>query len=79
MRMFEILDQLNQIDAETGSAHIGVCNTLLSVNKKGNHGEITIGVPGEVAQDIALGNSNRRVILLIIDKDAYDKIDTQKA
>jgi hypothetical protein len=74
MRMFEILDQLNLIDTETGSANVGICNQVVEVKKNGNNGTITIGVPGEIAQELALGSSNKRVILLIVDMDAYNKI-----
>lgn len=75
MRMFEILDQLNQIDAETGSTNVGICNQVVEVKKYTSHGTVTIGVPPEVAQELALGSSNKRVILCIVDMDAYNKID----
>lgn len=73
--MFEILDQLNLIDTETGSANIGICNQVVEVKKNGNNGTVTIGVPGHIAQELALGLSNKRVILCIVDMDAYNKID----
>lgn len=74
MRFFEKLDKLNQQDADKGTATVGICNEVVAVNKNGHNGTVTIGVPGEVAQELALGQSNKRVILLIIDKTEFDKL-----
>lgn len=74
MRFFEKLDKLNQMDAENSTANVGICNELVGVNMNGHNGTVTIGVPGGVAQDLALQQSNKRVVLLIIDKDEYDKL-----
>lgn len=76
-RLFQVLDELNQIDEQSGSALCGVCSEVVSVNKNGHNGTITIGVPGEIAQEIALGKSNKRLILCIVDGDAYDKIKSE--
>lgn len=72
--MFEILDQLNLIDEKTGSVNVGICNEVVAVNKNGHNGTVTIGVPGEIAQELALGMTNKRVILVIVDMDAYNQI-----
>ncbi|MFA6087428.1 hypothetical protein [Mucilaginibacter sp.] len=74
MRFFEKLDKLNQHDTEHGTAQIGICNQVVAVNKNGSNGTVTIGVPGEVAQELALQQNNKRVILLIIDKTEFDKL-----
>lgn len=76
MRMLEILDKMNQMDAENGTANIGVCNEVVSVNKRGDNGTVTIGVPGNIAQELALNQTNKRVILLIVDMDVYKTFET---
>ncbi len=76
-RLFQVLDELNQLDEQTGSAFCGVCNEVVAVNKNGHNGTVTIGVPGEIAQVLALGQGDKRVMLVIVDGPAYDKIKNE--
>lgn len=76
-RLFQVLDELNQLDEQTGSAFCGVCNEVVSVNKNGHNGTVTIGVPGEVAQALVLGQGDKRLMLCIVDGAAYDKINNE--
>ncbi|MDR3551268.1 MAG: hypothetical protein P4L31_07685 [Candidatus Babeliales bacterium] len=78
MRLFEALDKLNKLDEENGTANVGICNELVSVNKSGHNGTVTIGVPGEVAQQLALNQGNKRAILLIVDMDKYNEITNKQ-
>lgn len=74
MRLFEILDKLNQNDADNGTANVGICNEVVSVDKKGHNGYVKIGIPGNVAQEIVLDPDKKALMLLIIDLAEYDKL-----
>ena len=75
MRLFEILDKLNVQDAENGTSHVGICPDVISVDKKGNNGEVKIGIPGNVAQELVLNDMKGKcLMLLIIDLDEYNKL-----
>jgi len=76
-RMFQILDELNLLDEQGGSENVGVYNQVVSVNQYTNHGHVTIGVSPQTAQELALNTKNKRAILIIVDMDAYNKIDTE--
>ncbi len=78
MRFFEALEHLNKLDEENGTAYVGICNQVVEVKKNSHNGTVTMGVPGEVAQDLALNQGNRRAILLIIDKDKFDEFHTKQ-
>ena len=73
--MFQKFDEMNKLDIENGSKFIQVCppQNVISVDKKGNHGEIKIGVPPEVPVDILAGK-DLRIVLLIVDGKKYDSI-----
>lgn len=77
MRVFEILDKMNISDTEKATATLGVCKEVISVNRKGHNGEITIGVPGVVIDDVVIHNKDVRFILLIVDGKEYDKIKNE--
>jgi len=75
MRLFEILDKLNQADAEDGNSRVDVCNEVISIDKNGVNGYVKIGIPGNIAQDLIINDmKDKSIILLIIDLDEYNKI-----
>lgn len=78
MRLFEILDKLNQLDADNGTANVGICNEVVSVDKKGNNGYVKIGVPGNVAQELVLDSGKKALMLLIVDRAEFEKIKQGK-
>lgn len=68
MRFFEKLDEDN------GSQNVGVYHEVVSLNAYKTHGHVTIGVSKDTAQELALNVNNKCAILLIIDKDEFDKL-----
>ncbi len=74
-RLFQKLDDLNVLDTETGSAYVQVCggSNVISVDKKGNHGEIKIGVSPNIPIEVMQGK-DLRFLLLIIDGERFDKL-----
>ena len=76
MRLFEILDEMNVADGENKTSHVGVCSDVVSVNKNGHNGTVTMGVPGDVAQQLVLGDK-LKPILLIVNLDEYEKVKNQ--
>ena len=78
MRLFEILDKLNQADSENGTSHLGVCNQVVSVDKNGDNGSVKIGIPGNTAQEIILNGDEKAILLLIIDRAEYEKIKAKQ-
>lgn len=73
--MFQKLDALNKLDIEFGSKYLQVCggSNVISCDKKGNHGEVKIGIPAEVPIQVLQGK-DIRFVLLIVDGERYDKI-----
>lgn len=74
MRLFEILDKLNQMDEQNGTSLCGICNEVIAVNKNGNNGTVTIGVPGNVAQELVLDGKGKALMLVIVDLEEYNKL-----
>lgn len=75
MKHFEILNKLNELDTKNGTAFVGICPDVISVDKKGNNGEVKIGIPGNVAQELVLSNiEGKSLQLLIIDIKEYNSI-----
>lgn len=75
MKHFEILNKLNQLDTENGTSFVGICHDVIAVDKKGHNGEVKIGIPGHVAQELVLSNmKNKSLQLLIIDIAEYEAI-----
>lgn len=75
MRLFEILDKLNVMDAENGTANVGVLPDVIAVNMYTNHGDIKFGLPVDVAQKLTLKTDRYRPILIVINMDEYNKIN----
>lgn len=73
--LFEKLDQLNKLDIEFGSKYVQVTGpqNIISVDKKGNHGEVKIGVSADIPMDIFKGK-DLRLMLIIVDGERYDNI-----
>ena len=73
--MFQKIDELNKLDAEFGSHYVQVCgqSNVISVDKKGNHGEVKFGVPANIPVEILQGK-DLRFMLLIIDGERFDKM-----
>lgn len=72
-RLFQILDEMNVKDTEKGTALVGVNNAFVGAQKAKGGGHVTMGVPESVIMDL-LFNKNKIPILLIIDKEEYDRI-----
>lgn len=72
-RMFQILDEMNVADGDNGTAHLGVCNQVVSVEKTKGGCLVAMGAPEDVLYKVAIDNKSI-AILLIIDKAEYDKI-----
>lgn len=73
--MFQKFDDLNKLDIEFGSKYLQVCGggNVISCDKKGNHGEVKVGVPAEIPIEMLQGK-DLRFILLIVDGEQYDNI-----
>jgi len=80
MRLFEILDKLNVLDTESEKTdnrtqYISVCPDVISVDKKGNNGEVKVGIPGNLAQELVLNDMKGKcILLLVIDLEKYEEI-----
>lgn len=77
MRLFETLDILNQNDDKNKTSTARCCFEMVSCDVKGHNGYVKIGVPSEVAMDIINDNKRYRPMLVVIDMEAYNKIDTK--
>lgn len=73
--LFQKLDELNKLDSEVGSKYVQVCgqSNVISVDKKGDHGEVKIGVPANIPVEIFQGK-DLRMLLVIIDGEMFDKL-----
>lgn len=71
-RVFQILDEMNQADMASGTGTVGICNQQVSAVKTKQGGLITMGVPPEIFHEIVF-NSTKQIVLLVIDKAAYEK------
>lgn len=77
MRLFETLDVLNQQDDENKTATAGCCFEMVACDVKGHNGYVKMGVPADVAMNVINNNNRFRPVLVIIDMEAYNKIDPQ--
>lgn len=75
MRLFEILDILNQNDDKDKTATAGCCFEMVACDMKGKNGYVKMGVPGDVAMNIINDNQRYRPVLVIIDMEAYNKVE----
>jgi len=76
--IFQVLDELNKIDTETGSQYVALLpeQNILSIDKKGNHGEIKFGCPPEIPVRKFSGE-DLRIICLIIDGKKFDELQSK--
>lgn len=76
-RFFQTLDAMNVADTENKTQHVVVCPNLVSADYsyslKGT--KITMGSPGNIAVDLMTGKTVP--LLLLINKEEYDKILNQ--
>lgn len=79
MRFFEVLDHLNQADAESKTTNpaVGLCADVIAVNMYTKHGDIKIGLPHDVAQKLTLQSDRYRAVLMVIDTEEYNKLNPQ--
>jgi hypothetical protein len=71
-RIFQKLDDLTVADDKNGTELLGVCTSLVSADKVKGGGKVSIGVPENELMKVI--NGDRIPILLLIDKDEYNKI-----
>lgn len=72
LRVFEILDKLNVRDSLQGSRLVGVSNNFVSANKAKQGAHVTMGVEEICLHQIM--NDEAIVVLLVIDKKAYEEL-----
>jgi hypothetical protein len=74
-RMFEILDEMNVLDGSNGTSLVQVCGqqNIISVDKKGDYGEVKVGVPASIPLEVMVGK-DIRFLLLVIDGKKYDEL-----
>lgn len=76
MRLFETLDKLNLLDEQNGTANVGLLPDVISVNSYTKHGDIKMGLPKDVADKLALKPERYKPILMVIDMDEYNKLNS---
>lgn len=72
--MFEKLQELNEMDKKNGSRLLRVSGNFVGAEQVKGGGLITMGVDREALTDVVLGGKNLSCVLLVIDKDEYDKL-----
>ena len=70
-RMFEILDEMNQVDAKEGTSNVAISNIFIGADKVKAGARITMGAEERYITEIATG----KVIplLIMVNKEEYDK------
>lgn len=76
-RMFQVLDEMNAADAENNTAHVAICNHLVSARTVKGGGHVTMGVPAEYILRLAT-DKNCIALLLVVDKAEYEKMVNTK-
>lgn len=79
MRFFEVLDQLNQQDADskTTNPSVGLMPDVIAANMYTNQGDIKFGLPVDVARKVTLNPDRYRAICMVIDMEEYNKLNPQ--
>lgn len=73
-RAFQVIDEMNLVDTETGSKLVRLFPDVVSMNetKKGMH--VTMGVPlGELSIAGVAFKGTQRIVLMVIDGAEFDK------
>lgn len=73
-RLFQILDEMNVKDGENNTQTVAISNTLVEAKSCKQGGLVTMGVDQLRLQQLALGGKNHIALLLVIDKNEYEKI-----
>lgn len=81
-RIFQILDEMNVSDEKNKSETVAVSKYLLAADKIKQGGKITMGVDttrfNQIANQMFSGSQDKIVLLLVIDRAEYEKIENQK-
>ena len=72
--IFEKFDILNQGDTKNNTRHLLMSNAIVSVDKVKAGGHVTMGVEGGTAMDIINNQQDNIVILMVIDRKAFESI-----
>lgn len=75
-RPFEIFDQMNQSDEANKTSLVAISPSLVEAKTAPGGGHVTMGVPAEVITQLLTGD--RKAVLLVFDKKAYDRIGNEK-
>lgn len=77
-RLFQILDEMNELDSANGSEFVAISNHLLAADKVKQGGKITMGVDekrfNKIMSQCLGGKQTDIVILCTIDKAKYEEI-----
>ncbi len=68
-RPFQIMDEMNIHDSENGTKSIGVCTDIIELKTVTGGATVTIGIPGELMQELMRGE--RMAFLVLPIKDDY--------
>lgn len=71
--IWEKLQFLNEQDTKNGTTLLQISPHLVRADKVKQGGHVTMGVAPETIHDIVLSGKNVALLLLVIDKDAFDK------
>lgn len=71
--IWEKLQILNEQDAKNGTTFVQISPHLVRADKVKQGGHVTMGVAPETFHDIVLSGKDISLLLLVIDKDAFDK------
>lgn len=74
-RMFQVLDEMNQMDIENNTQLVTLHNSILEMNHVKQGTKVTVGVPPgilNIAHQIS-DNPKKRIVLMIVDGEEFDK------
>lgn len=74
-RPFQIIDEMNQADEANKTSLVALCPDMIGANTAKGGGHVTMGVPVEVIHQLM--NNERIAILLVLDKQEYDRIGNE--
>lgn len=72
--IWDKLKILNERDSKDGTRLVSLSNTMVSANLVSQGGHVTMGVDRECFDDIVLSDKKVSVLLMVIDKDEFDKL-----
>jgi len=71
-RLFEVFDEMNRLDIERNTKTLQIANAFVESKLTKQGTLITMGAPADVSMDLLSNKS--MALLLIIDKEAYNKL-----